>query len=143
MTPCCVLFLKIWLLSMFMVWFVIDGLIFLLLPRPLKIITWSSLLLVFQLQSLFFWFIIFFLFLLCKFYMFSILSFNLNLPNIIYFSIWFLFFWFLILFLGSSVKVLLVFNFIFQSKLKVLCFLIWFIFFLVFFLVFCKSYYSF
>jgi len=66
--------------------------------------------------------------------------------QMLYSLIWSSFFKFLILYLGIFVNVLLIFNFIIQFKLKVLCFLIWFLlfwFFLFFYRPFCKIYYSF
>jgi len=63
---------------------------------------------------------------------------SIPIYQILYFLIWSLFFLFLIFFFDFFVKVLLVFNFIIQSKLMVLCFSIWFLFFLflVFFVAF-------
>jgi hypothetical protein len=55
--------------------------------------------------------------LFCKSFQFH--HFNPNLPNIIFFNFVYII-W--IFFLGSSVNVLLVFNFIIQLKLMVLCF---------------------
>jgi hypothetical protein len=90
--------------------------------------------------------IFFILSFLYKFYLFSILSFNFNLPNIIFSNLVSSFFWFLIFFLGFFIKVLLVFNFIIQFKLMVLCFFDLVLIILIsnfFSWFFRKSYYSF
>ena len=66
--------------------------------------------LVFQLQTLFIWFLIFFLGIFVK----LLFIFNFIIQSqchILYFLICSLFFWFLIFFLGLFVKVFLVFNF--------------------------------
>jgi hypothetical protein len=49
--------------------------------------------------------------------------------QILYFSTWSLLFWFWFFFFSPFIKVLLVFNFIIQFKLMVLCFSIWPLFF--------------
>jgi hypothetical protein len=75
-----------------------------------KMTAWSSLLLIFQIQSIFFWFLIFVLGLFVNIYLFWISSFNLNLSYIMFSNlviILLIFNFFLVLF----VKVLFVFNF--------------------------------
>jgi hypothetical protein len=81
----------------------------------------TPLLLVFQLLSLFFWFLYFVLGPFIE----ILFVFNFIFQSQFKFSIWSLFFLFIILFFGPFVKGLLAFNFIIQSKLMILYFSIW------------------
>jgi hypothetical protein len=89
------------------------------LSPHLKIIVWSSLLLIFQFQSLFFLFIFFSFDPFVKvLFVFNFILRSQFTKNIFFNLILIL----LIFFLNPFIKVLVVFNFILQSKLMVLCF---------------------
>ena len=113
------------------------------LTPPMKITAWPSLLLIVKLQSLFFWFLIFFS---LAFLENALLVFNFILEfkfMVLFFPIWSLLSWFIIFFLDLFGKSLLVFNFIFQFKFMALFFLIWYslFWFLIFFYwLFCKKF---
>jgi len=95
--------------------------LFYFLSPLMKITSWYSFLFLFQFQSLFFWFMIFFPCFLKNFYLFQS---NNSIPiyHISFFLIWSLLFLFLFVFLSHFVKVLLVLNFIIQLKFMVYCF---------------------
>jgi hypothetical protein len=131
----CIIFLLVWRVSPVVIWFVINEpffFLFSLLPENYMLTIFVVCISTSILTLLIF-------FLSCHFCINFIcfqFYYSISIYQILYSPIWSSFFWFLIFFLGFFIKVLLVFNFIIQFKLMVLCFLIWSLlfWFLIFFL---------
>jgi hypothetical protein len=124
-------------------WLVCCRGIFFSLSPPSKMTVYSSLYLMFQIQSLFFWFWFwFFCYFLKVLFVFNFFrQFQFDIYYFFQFGPYFFYFQFDIKWqLGLFVKVLLVFNFIHQSKFMVLYFSIWLFWFLFFITRFIKFY---